>query len=117
MVVAQQPVITRRLDGIVAEFSSLLPAEPRIFLKTDTQGFDLNVFRGVGTALGLLEVIQCEISVLPIYDGAPGYLAAVDEFGAAGFVPISFVPVTRDCDTLFAIEFDCLLMRLPRIHR
>jgi FkbM family methyltransferase len=64
----------------------------RPYLKLDTQGHDLAVAEGAGAALADFVAIQSEVSVVPIYDGAPGIAAALEFFKGRGFAPCAFVP-------------------------
>src|SRR4051812_6801142 len=45
-----ETVSIRRLDSILNEITEIVPS-PRIFLKMDTQGYDIQVFRGARDAL------------------------------------------------------------------
>ena len=83
----------------------------RIFLKLDTQGFDLEVLRGVGDTAPIL-AIQAEMSLIPIYEGMPDYLTALRAFAERGFVPSAMFPVNHTADGRL-IEFDCLMVRSP----
>jgi FkbM family methyltransferase len=48
----------------------------RIYLKVDTQGYDLNVFYGLGSIAGVI-LLQSETSVVPLYEGMPHYTDAL----------------------------------------
>jgi FkbM family methyltransferase len=65
------------------------------FLKADTQGFDLEVVRGAGAALGRFVGVQVELDIEPMYAGAPGLVDGLAELAALGFVPAGFWPVAR----------------------
>jgi FkbM family methyltransferase len=64
----------------------------RPYLKLDTQGHDLAVAEGGGDALGVFVAIQSEVSIVPIYAGAPDMATALDFFRRRGFDPCAFVP-------------------------
>lgn len=93
--------------GIVAEtvpvipldavFASLIKpiAAPRVFLKIDTEGYDLNVFRGAANALPHILALQAEIFVHPVYQEAPHYLEALQEYEQAGFKLVNLALVSR----------------------
>ncbi|WP_237704855.1 MULTISPECIES: FkbM family methyltransferase [Rubrivivax] len=97
-------VPVKRLDAIE------LPASDRLFLKADTQGFDLEVIRGASGILPRVKVIQTEVCVQPIYKGMPRYRDVLAELEGLGFSPAGFFAVSRSAD-MAAIEFDCLLVR------
>jgi FkbM family methyltransferase len=98
-----------RLDSMIDEIISGL-AEPRIYLKMDTQGFDLQVLEGASGFLPLVLGLQSEIALRSIYEGMPDYLTSLARLNALGFSATSLVPVSRD-DKLRVIEFDCLMVR------
>ena len=106
--VRSERILVRRLDTVLDEVSSG-PVSPRIFLKMDTQGFDLEVFRGLGTKLRHVYALQSEISVLPIYKGMPHWTESILTYERAGFSIAGMFPVTRD--SLNVIEYDSLLVK------
>lgn len=96
-----EEVEVARLDAVAAG--------ERILLKTDTQGFDLEVIAGASGILDRVVALQVELSVVPLYDGAPDWLEALATLRSLGFVPASLTSVGRA--ELRAVEFDCLLVR------
>ena len=65
-----EPVERRRFDSVADRIAGLGPSS-RIFLKTDTQGADLEVFRGLGTWRDRVIGLLSEMTLLPIYEGVP----------------------------------------------
>lgn len=103
-----EEVPVRRLDAILDE---VLPAgASRIFLKSDTQGYDMAVIRGASACLDRLRGIQIELPIREVYSGAPNYLEALTELTAMGFEVTGFVPVQRD-RMLRVINVDCVMIR------
>jgi len=82
----------------------------RIFLKMDTQGFDLDVFAGAAGSLDHIVGLLSEVAFIPIYDGMPDYLEALAEYTRRGFRVSGFYPVTKR-DDLAMIEADCVMVR------
>jgi FkbM family methyltransferase len=82
------------LDSI---FSSLMKsiAEPRVFLKIDTEGYDLKVFRGATNSLPQILALQAELFGHPVYKQAPHYLEALREYEQAGFKLVQLSMVSR----------------------
>lgn len=101
------------LDSILADV--LRAPDIRMLLKTDTQGFDLQVFEGIREYRDRLNAILCEVSFLPIYDGMPSFDTSINTFVDAGFSVSGLYPVTRNKD-LSLIEMDCILVNRSR-HR
>jgi FkbM family methyltransferase len=81
----------------------------RGFLKIDTQGFDLEVLAGAGDALADILLIQSELSVQPLYEGAPSYLETIRVLGDLGYELSGMHPVSWDGARL--VEFDGLFAR------
>ena len=103
-----EPVIVRRLDDLVARGLCVGPGG--VWLKLDTQGWDLEVMRGAAKTLDTVSGLQIELSVLPIYEAMPDYLTALAELRRLGFGIVALVPVTRDA-LGHVIEFDCVATR------
>lgn len=85
-----------------------VPAGARVYLKMDTQGFDLEVLAGLGDRR--VEALQTEIAVQPIYEGSPQMLDHLAAVGAAGFIISGMFPVNFD-ERLALVEFDCVAVR------
>jgi FkbM family methyltransferase len=92
--IEQETIPVRRLDDLFSDIVGPIP-EPRVFLKLDTQGYDLQVFEGARGCRGQIDVLQSELSVVPLYDGMPTYLEALSTFQKAGFVLTNLSVVSR----------------------
>lgn len=109
----EETVSVRRLDGVLPQ---LIPdfAEARILLKLDTQGYDIEVFRGLGDVLERVVAIQSEVSLIPIYENAPHWTDSIETYEAAGFQVFGLFPVSRDSGRV--IEYDCLMSRASSVR-
>lgn len=105
-----EPVEMRRLDDTLDECLAGIDS-PRLYLKLDTQGFDLEVVRGGERTLERVLALQTEVSFQPIYDDMPDFTESIRALQQRGFDVVSFAPVTSDFDDLRAIEMDCILAR------
>jgi FkbM family methyltransferase len=88
-------------------------AEPRVLLKSDTQGYDAEVLRGAG-AQGLapsVAAVLVELAAQPIYRDQPGMTTVMDLIMAGGFTPVAFEPFFQSSDGLRMVELDALFMR------
>jgi FkbM family methyltransferase len=83
----------------------------RVFLKIDTQGWDLEVLRGAESSLDRIQGIQVELSFIPLYEGSTSYLDALATLRDLGFTPSGFFPVLSN-SRLELVEADCILVRL-----
>ncbi|MDO9457172.1 FkbM family methyltransferase [Nocardioides sp.] len=102
-------ITIRRLADVWDEVLAGLDT-PRPFLKMDTQGFDVETFRGAGDRVGQLYGLQSEVAMVPIYDGMPRFIDQLALYESAGFETTGMFPVNRDRDTLRAIEFDLMMV-------
>jgi FkbM family methyltransferase len=58
---------------------------PPILLKLDVQGFELEALRGAGNLLRQADVVLCECSFVPFYEGQPLFEDIVQYLRQAGF--------------------------------
>ena len=102
-------VPVHRLDAFLPQ---VLPdwGNRRIFLKCDTQGFDLEVIRGADGTLPQVYGLQSELAVQSLYGGMPGYLEALHFYEGLGFVLIDLWLNNRTAGG-DVLEYDCLMRR------
>jgi FkbM family methyltransferase len=81
-----------------------------IFVKLDTQGFDLEALRGGAHTLERAALLQVELSLQHTYEGQPGYLVLLGELEQRGFAPALLTPTFRDSAGR-VVECDCVLLR------
>lgn len=112
-VVRRESVRMRRLDDIADEIEALRTARD-IYLKCDTQGFDMQVIAGAKGILPRVSAMQSELSVLGIYKGMPDYLVTLNAMRELGFDPTGMFPVSRD-EALRVVEFDCVAVNRSRL--
>jgi FkbM family methyltransferase len=98
----------RRLDDIVKEMPFDIYSR-KIFLKMDTQGYDLEVFKGARSIWENIVVIQAEVYQKPIYDKAPPWTDSISEYTKAGFSFAGLYPIVRE--GLYYTSSDCLMVR------
>ena len=78
----------------------------------DTQGYDLEVFKGASNSLSRIVALQSELSVKAIYDGMPGYLDTLAVYSDNGYLPSGLYPVSRNKDGLSLLEVDAVLIKI-----
>jgi FkbM family methyltransferase len=110
----EETVIVRRLDEVLKETVDDLD-RARIYLKMDTQGYDLEVFMGLGSTQERVFALQSEVSVVPIYQGMPHLTDSISFFEQAGFDIAGMYPVSTEKSGLRVVEFDCLMVRSPKM--
>jgi len=107
-VIDHERIRVQRLADVLDEATAGLDAR-RLFLKIDTQGYELEVLEGAGAVLERVVAIQAELSLLPIYDGMPGFTEVIERAKRLGFEPTGLYPVTRD-PLARLIEVDCVFV-------
>lgn len=105
-----ESVSVTTLDQVLPEATACLD-EPRLFLKLDTQGWDLEVMRGATSALRHVCAVQSEISVNALYREMPSYDEALGFYRRLGFRPTGFFPVAHHKQDGTALEFDAVMVR------
>ena len=106
-VVASERVPVRRLDAIFDEVVG--DRSERVFLKCDTQGYDLKVMAGAEGILSSIVAVQIELSIKPVYAGAPAYAEVIERMSVLGFDVTGIFPVRQD-ELSRILNFDCVMI-------
>ncbi|MGH7384245.1 MAG: FkbM family methyltransferase [Candidatus Rokuibacteriota bacterium] len=101
-----ETVVVKRLDDVIDEIRATSGGRS-MYLKLDTQGYDLEVIKGASAALASVAALQTEISVQPIYDRMPDWLTSLRILKEHGLDVTGLFPVSQD-PQLRVIEFDCV---------
>ncbi len=109
-VAQRQEIEVRTLDRVINACLDGL-TQPKVYLKLDTQGWDLEVLAGSRTALQYIVGLQSELSVKPINVGMPTYLQALDVIQSLGFELTGIYPISRDRSSQI-IELDAVFIRV-----
>ena len=109
-------VSIRRLDELFAEAMGGI-TNPRVYLKLDTQGYDLQAFAGAGECIEEIVGMQSEVSAVPMYESMPGLTEQIATYEAAGFELTGMFPVMVDGKTLRVIEFDAVMIRVDALRK
>jgi FkbM family methyltransferase len=104
-----ETVDVQRLDAVLPGILAAIE-QPRVFLKMDTQGYDLEVFKGASACMDLIFGLQSELSVQPLYRAMPHYLEALTLYEAAGFDLYNLSVVNRVADGGL-LELNCFMKR------
>jgi FkbM family methyltransferase len=108
-----EKVRVRTLASIIDECRAADPSRS-IFVKIDTQGYDLEVLASAGMNVQAIRALQTEQATRPMYEAVPSFPQALDQLHHLGFEITGIFPVARDHDHLRVIEFDLVLCRTPR---
>lgn len=102
----RERVTVKRGDDV---WPGLIEDAGNVYLKVDTQGFDMTVLRGSKNLMQALPAFQFELPVQPLYQGTPHYLDILKELEDWGFVLSGLFPITTN-DRLQIVECDCVMV-------
>jgi FkbM family methyltransferase len=106
--VATETVALERLDDL---FPAIFPDAGPVFLKLDTQGYEEQVLVGAVGILSRVAAIQMEISLVPLYEGAPTVVHILSAMGDLGYHLFQVVPGFRDLKTGQLLQLDGIFVR------
>jgi FkbM family methyltransferase len=107
-ITGRERVPLTRLEVAAAPF---LQPDERLFLKSDTQGFEAEVLEGAMGLLPRLAGLQLELSLVRCYEGEVDWRAMIDRLAALGFVPYLFIPGYFERKLARQLQIDGVFMR------
>jgi FkbM family methyltransferase len=105
----QVTVPVRILDDVFPDIKRRFNCKS-VYLKLDTQGYDLEVLKGAANTLSTIRALQTEASVKPIYKGMPDYTASIGTLEGLGF-ELSGIFANNSGHFPRLIEFDAVMVR------
>jgi FkbM family methyltransferase len=106
--IAEESVEVGVLDELV---SSQVGRDDIILTKIDVQGYELQVLAGGPVTLARSSLVQLEMSLLPLYEGAPTFEGVLEFMGRHGFRLVGIEPgfadrtgVLLQADGIFAAQ-------------
>jgi len=105
---ATERVKVSTLDSILWP---LLSKESRVLLKIDTQGYEHHVIKGARSLLPLVHLIECELSLTPLYEGQYLFQDMLELLNGLGFEPVHFDPVFSDLKSGHCLQVDGTFVR------
>lgn len=99
-------VETQRLDSIpeILKYQNL-------FLKIDTQGYEMHVLKGAESIMSKISCIQLELSLTELYKGAPDYIQLLSYMKSIGFEIFSIEKGFAEELTGRTLQFDAFFIR------
>lgn len=106
--VGQQQARLQRLDDMIGEIAR--PGEA-VYLKIDTQGYELNVLKGAVKTLRQVPLIQVETAFSSGYEGQPLIEDVIRFLRETGYRIVAMEPGWEDVRTAEMLETDLLFAR------
>jgi len=101
--VGKATVDLRRLDELAP---ALLPDTGALFVKIDTQGYEKEVLEGATALLPRTTAIQVELSLVPLYEGAPTLNEMIGLLEHLGYDLFGIVPGFKNQETGRLLQVD-----------
>lgn len=106
--VERRSVPLERLDAHAADY---IAADGDIFLKIDTQGYDMEVLKGSTALLPRVTGLQIELSLIPLYEGGPTLVEVLGYLDSLGYVPFNLIPGYKDLRNGRVLQVDGFFVR------
>jgi FkbM family methyltransferase len=112
--VTTERIQIHRLDEI---FSTYCLPDEKVLLKIDTQGYEMQVLEGAKETLPKITALQLEMSLNPLYAGAPLFEDLLMLVRKEGFVPYWFIHGFKSPHTLQLLQMDGMFVRPQNLKR
>ena len=89
----------------------VIPPTGAILLKVDTQGYEMEVLKGATSTLRRTVALQLELSLTPLYEGAPTLLEMVSFVKDQGYELFSIIPGFHDKQSGRLLQVDGYFVR------
>ena len=108
---ATEEVPVERLDEVLKSFLPSGISEPRILLKVDTQGSELAILEGASGCLDRIVMLQLEVPVVTVYEGAPTWMDVLLPVHQQGFRPVITSPGFFSKKIMGMLDTDIVFLR------
>jgi len=102
----EERVTVRSLDCVVPE----LELKPKILVKLDVQGYELNVLAGAEKTLPLIDVLIVETSFVELYEGQPLFKDVHNFLTERGFAHFGNLDQISDPSNGFVLQADSIFV-------
>lgn len=106
--IGEQETEVKTLDSI---FSTFCQQNEKVYLKLDTQGFEKNVLKGAEHSLPLIDTIQIEMSLVPLYQDELLFDEMYQYLKTLGYALVSIEPAFSDEKTGQLLQVDSIFHR------
>ncbi len=107
--VSRETVPVDRVDALAARLSGNSGA---CLLKADVQGFELEVLEGAANILPRVQLIEIELSFVPLYQGAPSLARMLEYLEHRSFFPVSIDPVVTNPRNGCVLQVNAIFARV-----
>jgi FkbM family methyltransferase len=109
-IAGSEQVEIKTLDAVLRGLLDRVGTPRGIYLKLDTQGWDLEVLRGASASLDRIDALQSEIGAQSLYEGMPTMRESLVHLETIGFAVSGMFAVHLD-QRLRIVDFDCVAVK------
>jgi FkbM family methyltransferase len=106
--IATEKIAVKTLDSALAD---IIEPNETLMLKLDVQGFEHFVLRGASAILSQVSMVECELSLVSLYEGQWLCLQMLTLLDTLGFVPVGFNPAFVDAVSGHCLAIDGTFVR------
>jgi hypothetical protein len=106
--ISTEKINIQKLDNFYKSFEEL---QKNIFLKIDTQGYEMEVLKGAKMTLELITALIVEVSLVKLYDNQPSWLEIVNFLKEKNFIVWSIDRVMGDTNTGEIFQLDITFVK------
>ncbi len=107
--IGTQEIEIKTLDTI---YHTYVTEKDNVFLKIDTQGYELKVLEGGATILPHVKGLELEMSFEQLYENETTFITLYQYLYERGFRIFHIKPMLRDPKTLQLLQADCIFFRV-----
>jgi FkbM family methyltransferase len=107
--IGTQEIAVEKLDNL---YNKYYTGHEQIFLKIDTQGFEMQVLKGAEEALQYIKGIQVEMSLVPLYKDDVLFKDMVKYLNSKGFELMSLEPGFNDSKSGRMLQMDGIFYKI-----
>jgi len=112
--IGQETIALTTLDSM---FGTILTPQDQIYLKIDTQGYESKVLEGAQASLQHIRLIQIEMSLMPLYLGAPLLQEMLSLMSSMNYNLVAVEPAFTDKKSGQLLQIDGVFQRQPESCR
>lgn len=101
-------VVLKTLDAAARPH---LQGGERVLIKIDVQGYEPQVLRGAQATLPMVELIECELPMVALYEGQHSFRQLIDQLDDLGFSPVSVQPNMIESSSGYVVDADLVFVR------
>lgn len=106
--IGEELIKVRRLDAL---FNDIVNPTEKVYLKLDTQGFEGEILKGARESLPLIDTIQLEMALIPLYEGETLFFDLHCFLTDNGYSLVSIEPGFSDRESTRMLQIDGIYHR------